>query len=485
MIRINQIKLPIGHTEKELVQKVCRLLRTCGRGGVWEKGIRKAMIRINQIKLPIGHTEKELVQKVCRLLRIQEEQMTSHAVARRSIDARRKPHLQYVYTVDVTVASEAALHKKIRDKNIQFFTPKQYVLPEASPDDFPVSPVIVGAGPAGLFGAYALVLRGICPIVLERGKSMKERSADVARFWETGVLDPSSNVQFGEGGAGTFLRGICPIVLERGKSMKERSADVARFWETGVLDPSSNVQFGEGGAGTFSDGKLNTLVKDPVGRNRFVLETLVKFGAPEHILYESKPHIGTDILSDVILAMRAFMERAGARFLFETCLTDYRTKNGRVCAVELDHREWIPADTVVLAIGHSARDTFRMLDGKGELALAAKSFAVGFRVEHPQEMIDLQQYGEIYAKRLPAAPYKVTANLPNGRGVYSFCMCPGGYVVNASSEAARLAVNGMSYSGRDGANANSAVIVSVTPDDFDGMDALAGVRFQEKLEERA
>lgn len=396
------------------------------------------MIRINQIKLPIGHTEKDLMQKVCRLLRIREEQMTSHAVARRSIDARKKPHLQYVYTVDVTVASEAALHKKIHDKNIQFFTPKQYALPEAAPGDFPVSPVIVGAGPAGLFGAYALVLRG-----------------------------------------------ICPVVLERGKSIKERAADVARFWETGVLAPSSNVQFGEGGAGTFSDGKLNTLVKDPLGRNRFVLETLVKFGAPEHILYESKPHIGTDILSEVILAMRTFMEHAGARFLFETCLTDYRTKNGRVCAVELDHREWIPADTVVLAIGHSARDTFRMLDGKGELALAAKSFAVGFRVEHPQEMIDLQQYGEIYAHRLPAAPYKVTANLPNGRGVYSFCMCPGGYVVNASSEAARLAVNGMSYSGRDGANANSAVIVSVTPDDFDGTDALAGVRFQEQLEERA
>lgn len=396
------------------------------------------MIRMNQIKLPIGHTPDQLAQKICKLLHIKEQQIQEISIAKRSIDARKKPNLQYVYAVDVAVASEAALQKRIHDANIVFFTPKQYVLLKVKKEAFARPPVIVGAGPAGLFCAYALIQQG-----------------------------------------------ICPIVLERGKRITERALDVARFWETGVLDTRSNVQFGEGGAGTFSDGKLNTLVKDPVGRNRFVLETLVRFGAPEHILYEHKPHIGTDILSDVVLSMRTFMEEAGARFLFETCLTDYRQEAGHVTAVELDHAEWIETDHVVFAIGHSARDTFRMLDQKGELCMTPKSFAVGFRVEHPQHMINLQQYGETYADKLPAAPYKVTANLTSGRGVYSFCMCPGGYVVNASSEEHRLAVNGMSYSGRDASNANSAVIVSVTPEDFDGKDALSGVRFQEQLEERA
>lgn len=396
------------------------------------------MIRINQIKLPIEHTDAQLRKKVCKALRISEKQILELSVAKRSIDARKKPELQYIYSVDVTVENEASVLKKVANNNIMSTKPKKYVLPLLNRQHITVPPVIVGAGPAGLFCAYAFVQRG-----------------------------------------------VNPIVIERGRSIEERSADVAKFWETGVLDTKSNVQFGEGGAGTFSDGKLNTLVKDPFGRNRFVLETFVKFGAPKHILYENKPHIGTDILAKVIRDMRIYMEHAGAKFLFETCMTDYRTENGKVSAVQINGNTWIETNHLILAIGHSARDTFRMLDAKGELSMEPKSFAVGFRVEHPQKDINRGQYGDIYYKRLSAAPYKVTANLQNGRGVYSFCMCPGGYVVNASSEEGRLAVNGMSYSGRDGANANSAIIVSVTEKDFDGVDALAGVRFQEMLEERA
>lgn len=396
------------------------------------------MIRINQVKLPIQHTGEQLIQKLCKLLKIRREELLSYQIRKKSIDARKKPELFYVYSIDVAVPDEGKIFKRVNDKNIMLTKEKKYQLPENRIGENEIPPIVIGAGPAGLFCAYALVLQG-----------------------------------------------LKPLVIERGKCVEERTADVERFWETGVLDVTSNVQFGEGGAGTFSDGKLNTLVKDTFGRNRFVLETFVKFGAPEHILYENKPHIGTDILSGVIRNMRCFMEKAGAKFCFSTCMTDYRCADGHVTEIELNHTEWIPAGTIVLAIGHSARDTFQMLHEKEELHLESKSFAVGFRVEHPQKEINLGQYGELYADRLPAASYKTAVTLPDGRGVYSFCMCPGGYVVNASSQEGRLAVNGMSDSGRNGKNANSAIIVSVTPEDFSGNDALAGVRFQEMLEEKA
>lgn len=396
------------------------------------------MIRINQIKLPIEHNKAQLEQKILKILKISSEQLKTVQIVKRSIDARKKPMLQYVYSVDVTTYNDLKVLKKVKDHNVMSGKSKKYVLPIPNLNHFSESPIVVGAGPAGLFCAYALVLQG-----------------------------------------------VHPIIIERGKCVEERTQDVEQFWNTGVLNTASNVQFGEGGAGTFSDGKLNTLVKDPVGRNQFVLETFVKFGAPEHILYENKPHIGTDILAKVISAMRSYMQKAGATFLFETCMTDYQSVDGHISAVELNHERWIRTDDLILAIGHSARDTFRMIHAKNELTMEPKSFAVGFRVEHPQAEINLQQYGDIYDKKLPAAPYKLTANLSNGRGVYSFCMCPGGYVVNASSEKQRLAVNGMSYSGRDSQNANSAIIVSVTPEDFDGNDALAGIRFQETLEEKA
>lgn len=402
------------------------------------------MIRINQIKLPIHHNREQLEQKIKKQLHLKLDQKFTYSIVKKSIDARKKPELHYVYSVDVETTDENQILKKVHDNNIMSTNPKKYQLPQNSQLSFSHAPVVIGAGPAGLFCAYALTLSG----------------------------HP-------------------PLILERGKRVEERMQDVEAFWQTGVLDPASNVQFGEGGAGTFSDGKLNTLVKDPVGRNRFVLETFVQFGAPEHILYESKPHIGTDILADVIRRMRQFLIEHGVTFRFEAQVTDLKITEGRVTGVTVNETEQIEAECVVLAIGHSARDTFAMLLER-ELEMEAKSFAVGFRVEHPQKLMNEIQYGEIYAQELPAAPYKVTANLPNKRGVYSFCMCPGGYVVNASSEKGRLAVNGMSYASRAGKNANSAIIVSVTPEDFAALcekdtpkDALLGVRFQEILEQRA
>ncbi len=401
------------------------------------------MIRISQIRLQIRHTKAELEQKIYKILKLKEETPFSFRIVKKSIDARKKPELFYSYTVDIEMAGEDAVLRRVNDRNVTKVAEKTYRLltcgTKRRDDGLPV--VIAGAGPAGLFCAYALAQRG-----------------------------------------------IVPVVAERGKRVEERMRDVALFWETGVLNPASNVQFGEGGAGTFSDGKLNTLVKDPAGRNRFVLETFVKFGAPEEILYESRPHIGTDVLSGVIRRMRKAMEEMGVVFRFETCLTDYRAKDGKLTEIELNHNEWMPAGCLILAIGHSARDTFRMLEAKGELAMEAKPFAVGLRVEHPQEQINIGQYGPVHAAELPAALYKLTASAKDGRGVYTFCMCPGGYVVNASSEEGRLAVNGMSYSGRTGKNANSAVIVTVTPEDFfraGGSGALAGIRFQQTLEERA
>ena len=395
------------------------------------------MIRINQIKLPIHHNREQLEQKIKKQLHLKPDQKFTYSIAKKSIDARKKPELHYVYSVDVETTNEDQILKKVHDNNIMSTKPKKYQIPQNSQLSFSHAPVVVGAGPAGLFCAYALTLGG-----------------------------------------------YKPLILERGKCVEERMQDVEAFWQTGVLDPASNVQFGEGGAGTFSDGKLNTLVKDPVGRNRFVLETFVLFGAPEHILYENKPHIGTDILADVIKRMRQFLIEHGATFRFEAQVTDLEITEGHVTGVTTNGTEQIAAECVVLAIGHSARDTFAMLLEK-KLEMEAKSFAVGFRVEHPQKLMNEIQYGETYAQELPAAPYKVTANLPNKRGVYSFCMCPGGYVVNASSEPGRLAINGMSYQARDSKNANSALIVTVNPKDFPDETPLGGIAFQRELERKA
>lgn len=392
------------------------------------------MLRINQLKLPVGHTDEELVNKVKKLLRCQET--PEIVIVRRSIDARKKPELFFNYILNVRVRNQADVYRRCDKKQVQIY--------EETPYSFPVSnykgkirPIIIGTGPAGLFCGYMLAQAG-----------------------------------------------FHPILLERGKAIENRSKDVQCFWEGGSLNPESNVQFGEGGAGTFSDGKLNTLVKDKYGRNRKVLSIFVEAGAPEEILYDHKPHIGTDVLSKVIVKMRNDIIKMGGEVRFNAKVTDFICNENHVTGVVVNEREILKAEYVVLAPGHSARDTFAMLYEKG-IAMEAKPFAVGMRVEHPQELINLSQYGKREEKILGSAPYKVTAQASCGRGVYSFCMCPGGYVVNASSEPGRLAVNGMSYSGRNSANANSAIIVSVTPEDYEGSGPLAGVEFQRRLEEKA
>ncbi len=399
------------------------------------------MIRINQVKMPMEHSMEMLEEKAAKLLKIKPNQIKELQIQKKSIDARKKPELQIVYSLNVVVDNETTVMKKLHDNNIMLVKVKKYEPEVSGTTALNARPVIVGAGPAGLFCAYLLALHG-----------------------------------------------FKPLILERGKQIEARTEDVERFWKTGILETSSNVQFGEGGAGTFSDGKLNTLVKDPIGRNQFVLETFVKFGAQPEILYDNKPHIGTDVLQNVIIKMRKEIEALGGTFAFQACVNDLHIEQNLLKAVgyveQSEHtNKWQEAEVCVLALGHSARDTFAMLLEK-QLEMSPKSFAVGFRVEHPQNDMNVMQYGEKYAHQLPAAPYKVTANLENGRGVYSFCMCPGGYVVNASSEEGRLAVNGMSYSDRGSKNANSAIIVSVTPDDFGSTDALAGVRFQQALEEK-
>lgn len=315
---------------------------------------------------------------------------------------------------------------------------KPYTFPKPGEEKLFSPPVIAGAGPAGLFAGLMLARAG-----------------------------------------------YRPVILERGEDVDSRRKRVDEFWKTGNLDVRSNVQFGEGGAGTFSDGKLNTLVKDPLMRNRLVLEIFCEFGADPSILYDSKPHIGTDVLSGIVKAMRQEIVRLGGQVRFCCQVTDLVTEGGQICGVKVrqqerkpdenteeneddklqEKEEFLPAQAVILAVGHSARDTFSMLEEK-KIPMDAKSFAVGLRIQHPQPLINLSQYGREKAGSLGAASYKLTRQTSTGRGVYSFCMCPGGYVVDASSEKGHLAVNGMSYHARDGKNANSALIVTVTPEDF-------------------
>lgn len=398
------------------------------------------MIQIRQLKLMPGHSDRELTEKAARTLRIRPEEIASLRVVRQSIDARKKPEIRLIYTVDVKLVGareEKVLLSCRKNPDVGPAPEVRYRFPEPGKEILAERPLIIGTGPAGLFCGYLLAKAGYRPLLLERGEDVESRTRRVEEFWKTGVL----------------------------------SAD-------------SNVQFGEGGAGTFSDGKLNTLVKDKDGRNTEVLKIFVENGAPEEIRYESRPHVGTDVLSRVVKHMRERILSWGGEVRFSSRVTELVIEGGRVRGVVCENGERIDAGAVVLAIGHSARDTFAMLEKKG-IPMEAKSFAVGFRVEHPQELINLSQYAQRRPEALPPASYKLTAKTSEGRGVYSFCMCPGGYVVNASSEPGRLAVNGMSYSGRNGKNANSAIIVSVTPQDYGAGGPLAGIHFQRELEERA
>lgn len=398
------------------------------------------MLRIQQLKLPVQHSPHALRDKIIKTLRIGPEELIRYEIVKQSLDARGK-ELTYVYMVDAEVKREPTVLKRC-PKQVSKAVRTFYQFPKSGTEKMKHRPVVIGTGPAGLF----------CGLLLARA-------------------------------------GYGPILLERGQCAQERAKSVDTFWKLGTLNPQSNVQFGEGGAGTFSDGKLNTLVKDPAGRNRKVLQMFVEAGAPEEILYMNKPHLGTDVLIGIVSHMREEIIRLGGEVRFGCQVTDLKIEEGSIRGVVIQNQidggeEVLEAEQVVLAIGHSARDTFAMLKGHG-IPMQAKSFAVGVRMEHPQEMMNVSQYGKDYPSCLPAAAYKVTRQTGGGRGVYSFCMCPGGYVVNASSEEGLLAVNGMSYQARDSRNANSAMIVTVTPEDFDGADVLAGVEFQRKLERAA
>lgn len=397
------------------------------------------MLRVNQVKTGTGASEAEIKERAARILRVPAQDILRMEIVRRSVDARRKPEIFYSYTLDLAVKDENKVLRRFKGRENLVCRPErqEYRFPAPGEEPRTAPTVIVGTGPAGLFCGYFLALHG-----------------------------------------------YRPILLERGRCVEERTRDVEAFWQTGKLDPSSNVQFGEGGAGTFSDGKLNTLVKDKDGRNRAVLDVFVRFGAGEEILYDAKPHIGTDILCTIVKRMREEIIRLGGEVRFEARVTDLCIDDGRVTGVVTDGGERLACSQLVLAIGHSARDTFSMLHEK-QIPMKAKDFAVGLRVEHLQSVINKSQYGMEEAGELGAAPYKAAAKAKDGRGVYTFCMCPGGYVVNASSEEGRTAVNGMSYSKRDGSNANSAVIVTVTEKDFGSGHPLAGIAFQRRLEERA
>ena len=409
------------------------------------------MIRINQIKIPVQKDETSALKK-----KIQKTLRTNHPytyqIVRKSLDARDKGNLLHIYTVDVEFERSQDIPRNIIDnKNIMLTKDEKYTFPHRCRDDCnektDVSvyrPVIIGAGPAGYFAALQLACAGYRPIVYERGKCVEERTRDVEGFWQ----------------------GETPICA------------------------NSNVSFGEGGAGTFSDGKLNTGIKDKYGRIQAVIHDFIRFGASEEIGYLNKPHIGTDVLKHVMKKMREEIQSFGGEIHFSHQLTAISHRSDTCLSLtikDLQNEQTIVVETsaCILAIGHSARDTFKMLDSK-DIMMEPKSFAVGLRIMHPQEFINENAYGKCEYK-LPTADYKVTyksVSTGKERGVYSFCMCPGGYVVNASSEENMLAVNGMSYSGRDSANANSAMIVTVTPDDF-GNGVLDGVEFQRKLERAA
>lgn len=398
------------------------------------------MLRIQQLKLKLHHKKEELLLQAAKVLAVRKEDIVECRPVKRSLDARKKEDIHYSYVCEVVLSSHALEEKVLRRAKPQMVVRAERIYYSHMPsgtEQLRHRPVIAGAGPAGLFCAYRLALAG-----------------------------------------------YAPVLLERGGRIEERVEAVERFWRDGTLLPDTNVQFGEGGAGTFSDGKLNTMVKETTGRIRSVLETFVSFGAPEEIAYLHKPHIGTDRLREVIVNMRKELLRLGCEVRFHTKVTDIVTENGQLKGVYAGD-EFLPCEVFVLAVGHSARDTFAMLRERG-VPMARKAFAAGVRIEHEQELINRAQYGTA-AGELPAADYKLTHTAANGRSVYSFCMCPGGFVVNASSEPGGLTVNGMSNHDRAGRNANSALVVNVMPEDFGGEagDVLAGVEFQRRMERAA
>ena len=391
------------------------------------------MIRVREIKVPIENdNNKYILKKLSKLLK---SEIINYKINKKSIDARDKKNILYVYELLVEVENDNKILNTIKSKNISKYIEEEYIFKITGDKPLEKRPIVVGSGPAGLFNAYLLA---------------------------------ENNYK--------------PIILERGEKIEDRIKSVEYFFETNKLNTESNIQFGEGGAGTFSDGKLNTLTKDKHNRHKKVFDIFIENGAPIEISYLNRPHIGTDILRKVIINMRNKIISLGGEFKYSSKVTDLIIKDNTIKGVEINNNEKLYSEVVVLAIGHSARDTFYMLN-KNNIEMKPKNFAVGLRIEHPKELIDKAQYGE-KAILLPPATYKLTYTTKDNRNVYSFCMCPGGYVVNASSEKNRLCINGMSNYKRNEKNSNSAIVVNIKTEDYNN-DLFGGIELQRKLEEKA